>query len=109
MNQGKRVLALAGALAVADGPVLLIDADLRKPTLHRFFGLGARPGLATLLQSFARVAQSGGREESASEQKAMETIVQQSHRLIDQAVSLDSRNSTMAAMLSISAKSSTSM
>ncbi len=40
---------LAIALAQAGKKTLLIDADLRRPTLHRLFGLSRSPGLTDLL------------------------------------------------------------
>ncbi|MEW5785243.1 MAG: CpsD/CapB family tyrosine-protein kinase [Bacillota bacterium] len=36
-------------LAQAGSSVLLVDADLRKPTVHRYFGLANEPGLTNLL------------------------------------------------------------
>lgn len=48
---GKTFVAanLAALLAAADRSVLLIDADLRKPRLHRYFRTNAAPGLAEVL------------------------------------------------------------
>lgn len=48
---GKTFVAanLAALLAAADRNVLLIDADLRKPRLHRYFRAPAAPGLAEVL------------------------------------------------------------
>jgi capsular exopolysaccharide synthesis family protein len=53
---------LAVALARAGRHVVLVDLDLRRPSLHRFFDLGGRPGLtqvalgrATLEQAALRV------------------------------------------------------
>ena len=40
---------LAAALALAGDPTLLIDADLRQPSLHRIFGTPNDAGLATYL------------------------------------------------------------
>ncbi len=43
---------LATAIALdTEQRVLLIDADLRSPELHRYFGIPARPGLADFLRS----------------------------------------------------------
>jgi polysaccharide biosynthesis transport protein len=39
------VANLAAALARGGRHVVLVDLDLRKPSLHRFFDLGGRPGL----------------------------------------------------------------
>jgi non-specific protein-tyrosine kinase len=41
---------LAAALAQAGDPTLLIDADLRQPSLHRLFGLGNDEGISTFLR-----------------------------------------------------------
>lgn len=41
---------LAIALAQAGKKIILIDADLRRPALHRFFGLPNDTGLSTLLR-----------------------------------------------------------
>jgi capsular exopolysaccharide synthesis family protein len=43
------VVNLAAAYAQADKRTLLIDADLRKPNVHRWFQLSSREGLSTLL------------------------------------------------------------
>ncbi len=50
---------LAVAFAQIEGSTLLIDADLRTPTLHTFFGLSNTSGLSTLLagRSVARCFQ----------------------------------------------------
>ena len=41
---------LAIALAQIGKRIILIDADMRKPSLHRFFGVSNEVGLSTLLQ-----------------------------------------------------------
>ena len=55
MNQedGKSFVAANLAISMAQNlshPVLLIDCDLRKPSLHRLFGLGNVPGLSEYLR-----------------------------------------------------------
>ncbi|MDF9826649.1 succinoglycan biosynthesis transport protein ExoP [Ereboglobus sp. PH5-10] len=45
------LLRLARAMGAAGERVLLIDADLRRPTQHRLFNVAKTPGLADLLQS----------------------------------------------------------
>ncbi len=47
---------LAASLARAGRKTLLIDADLRRPALHRIFNLGAQPGLSELLRGEGDVA-----------------------------------------------------
>jgi capsular exopolysaccharide synthesis family protein len=51
-QEGKSMVSanLAATLAQASDRVLLVDADLRKPSLHSFLGLRATEGLADLLQ-----------------------------------------------------------
>ncbi|MRR55612.1 MAG: tyrosine-protein kinase family protein [Deltaproteobacteria bacterium] len=52
-GEGKSVTALNLAISLAqefDHTVLLIDADLRKPSLHEYFGLEPKLGLADCLQ-----------------------------------------------------------
>lgn len=47
------VCNLAIALAQASKKVILIDADLRRPALHKFFGISNETGLSTLLKGKA--------------------------------------------------------
>jgi capsular exopolysaccharide synthesis family protein len=51
LSEGKTILAsnLAIAIAQAGERVLLIDADMRRPTLHQLFKLKRDPGLSNLL------------------------------------------------------------
>jgi succinoglycan biosynthesis transport protein ExoP len=51
MGEGKTVVAsnLATTLALANHRVLLIDADLRRPRLHKVFDLPQEPGLSNVL------------------------------------------------------------
>jgi len=50
-QEGKStVLAnLAVAIAQAETKVILVDCDLRRPSLHKLFGLGHRQGLTTMM------------------------------------------------------------
>lgn len=50
-SEGKTTLAtnLACILAQGDARVLLIDADLRRPSVHHRFGMSGKTGLTTLL------------------------------------------------------------
>jgi capsular exopolysaccharide synthesis family protein len=52
VGDGKSVTAANYALVAAQGQlrVLLIDADMRRPTVHRTFGLQRVPGLSELLR-----------------------------------------------------------
>lgn len=52
--EGKSTIAsnLAYVIAQTDKRVLLVDADLRKPTVHRTFKLNNEQGLTTLLANF---------------------------------------------------------
>src|SRR5581483_7984915 len=54
-GEGGSVLAvqLAAALARAGRRTLLADANLRRPALHRAFGLDAGPGLSEVLRGEA--------------------------------------------------------
>ena len=50
-SEGKTTAAtnLATVLAQSGSPVLLMDADLRRPNIHHRFGLAAKLGLSTIL------------------------------------------------------------
>ncbi len=50
------VANLAASLAQNGAKVLAVDADLRRPTLHRHFGLEHTPGLSDLVVGRARLA-----------------------------------------------------
>ncbi|MBL8666103.1 MAG: polysaccharide biosynthesis tyrosine autokinase [Rhodospirillales bacterium] len=57
--EGKSTLAasLARARALTGQKVILIDADLRKPTMHTLFGISRQPGLAELIGGGATLSQ----------------------------------------------------
>lgn len=58
-SEGKSITALNLAMSLAqehDHTVLLIDADLRKPALHRYLEIEQGPGLADLVQGKAQLA-----------------------------------------------------
>lgn len=53
-NEGKTLTAINLAISLAmevDQTVLLVDADLRHPSVHRYFGLSDGPGLSDYLMS----------------------------------------------------------
>lgn len=54
-NEGKTVTAMNVAVVLAQQGkrVLLVDADLRKPTIHRQFGIGGDAGLSNILLNTA--------------------------------------------------------
>lgn len=58
-SEGKSFVALNLAISLARGGknrVLLIDGDLRRPTLHNWLGTPAQPGLSELLGGSAEVS-----------------------------------------------------
>jgi capsular exopolysaccharide synthesis family protein len=58
-GEGKTSLTthLAVSLAAAGRRVLLIDADMRRPAVHKVLGLESKPGLAELLTGTAMLAE----------------------------------------------------
>jgi protein-tyrosine kinase len=59
-NEGKSLTALNLAISLAqeiDHTVLLIDADLRRPSLHRYLGIEQGPGLADVMLGEAEVGE----------------------------------------------------
>lgn len=52
-SEGKTTVSLylASVLAMGGARVLLVDADLRRPSLHKHFGLDKSPGLAECLET----------------------------------------------------------
>lgn len=59
-GEGKTFVALnlASVLAIAEQKVIIIDLDMRKPTLHKFFGLPNVYGMSTLLSNQSNLDQS---------------------------------------------------
>jgi len=57
---------LAGAFGVLGRRVILIDADMRRPRVHRVFRLPASPGLSEILQGKARIEDAVVRLERSS-------------------------------------------
>lgn len=52
-NEGKSTVStnLAAILSQGDKKIILLDADMRKPSLHKFFGLTNRVGLTNLFRN----------------------------------------------------------
>lgn len=48
-GKSTNAVSLAVSIAMAEQRVLLIDADMRKPSVHRYFGLEAKNGLSEIL------------------------------------------------------------
>jgi protein-tyrosine kinase len=58
-GEGKTITAINLAVAIAheiDHTVLLVDADLRNPSVHRYLGLEPRPGLSDYLKNEAALS-----------------------------------------------------
>jgi capsular exopolysaccharide synthesis family protein len=55
-GEGKTVVAsgLAISMAMAGRRVLLVDADMRRPQVHRFFNMSASPGLSNVMSGGAK-------------------------------------------------------
>lgn len=58
-GEGKSVVSanIAVALAQSNARVLLIDADMRRPVTHEFFGVSREPGLSNVLVSNAKASE----------------------------------------------------
>jgi protein-tyrosine kinase len=59
-NEGKSLTALNLAISLAqelDHTVLLIDADLRRPSLHRYLEIGPGPGFSDVLLGEAQIGE----------------------------------------------------
>jgi len=59
MGEGKSVTAINLAIALAreiDHTVLLVDADLRKPSIHTYLGISADWGLSEYLQGLVSIS-----------------------------------------------------
>ena len=58
-GEGKTVVStnIAAALAQSGARVLLIDADMRRPKAHEFFGMSCEPGLSNVLVSNAKASE----------------------------------------------------
>ena len=59
-GEGKTTIAVGLAIMLAQrgaGDVLLVDADLRRPTLHEVFRVGTTPGFANFLAAEADVSE----------------------------------------------------
>lgn len=59
-GEGKSIISLNLAISLAqeyDHTVLLVDADLRKPSLHRYLGIEAKTGLAQCILEGAELSQ----------------------------------------------------
>lgn len=48
-GKSTNAVSLAVSIAMAEQRVLLIDADMRKPSIHRYFGVESRDGLSEIL------------------------------------------------------------
>lgn len=48
-GKSTNAVGLAVSIAMAEQRVLLIDADMRKPSIHRYFGLEGKDGLSEIL------------------------------------------------------------
>jgi len=65
-SEGKSVTAINCALALAqqEANVLLVDADLRQPSIQQAFGLPQSPGLSAILAGTSSAADAEGKSEA---------------------------------------------
>lgn len=124
-GEGKSFVASNLAISIANGleeHVLLVDADVRRPSIHRFFGLGRTEGLCDYLQKGKNVSNhfiktpidkltllpAGSPPDNPVEllttQKMKALIHEVSHRYEDRFIVIDSAPSSLASETAAIAK-----
>ncbi|MEJ2452711.1 MAG: exopolysaccharide biosynthesis protein [Candidatus Thiodiazotropha sp.] len=107
-GEGKSFVAANLSISIANGVeehVLLVDADVRRPSIHEFFGLGQTGGLSDYLMTGTNVSKHFDNPvELLTTQKMKALLHEVSRRYDDRFIIIDSAPSSLASETAAIAK-----